>query len=151
MNDVLKIHSNSEKETFLIGEKFAKSLDINSNPIVILSGDLGVGKTKFVQGMLTAFGLENEISSPTFTIVNEYKNDKVSFNHFDLYRLEDIDEFYAMGGDDYLSSGVCVFEWGEILEDYLKDNNYYKIEIYKDNEENVDSRIFKITYIENKK
>ena len=108
---------------------FAKNL--KKGDIIILSGELGSGKTKFVQGILRYFNLENEISSPTFTIVNEYSSDNVKIFHFDLYRLEDIDEFYAIGGDEYLQNGICIFEWGEILEPELKEK-YIKISYEKD-------------------
>ena len=89
------------------------------------------GKTKFVQGILRYFNLENEISSPTFTIVNEYITPGINIYHFDLYRLEDIEEFYAIGGDEYLQNGICIFEWGEILEPELKEK-YIKISYEKD-------------------
>lgn len=79
----------------------------------------GSGKTKFVQGVLRHFGLEDEISSPTFTIVNEYSSEFINIYHFDVYRLGDIDEFYAMGGDEYFSKGICLIEWGEMIESIL--------------------------------
>src|SRR5574344_2857252 len=117
--------SKSEKDTIEFANKFANKL--NKNSIVVLSGDLGSGKTKFTEGILKHFGLENEISSPTFTIVNEYNAKDFNIYHFDLYRLADIDEFYAMGGDEYFGNGICIFEWGEIIEsalpkDYIKIN-----------------------------
>lgn len=76
-------------------------------------GDLGSGKTKFAEGILKYFGKEDEISSPTFTIVNEYHTDNFNIYHFDVYRLEDEDEFYAIGGEEYFEKGVCLIEWGE--------------------------------------
>lgn len=85
-----------------------------------------LGKTKFTSGILEYFGLEKEISSPTFTIVNEYINNNISIYHFDLYRLEDIDEFYQIGGEEYFKKGICIIEWGKMLEDII-DRNYYKI------------------------
>ena len=89
-------------------------------------GDLGSGKTKFVEGILKYFGKENEISSPTFTIVNEYNCDDLNIYHFDVYRLEDCDEFYAIGGEEYFNKGICLIEWGEkILEALPK--NYKRI------------------------
>ena len=122
-----KYISNSEKETINLGKKFAKQL--KRNDIVVLTGNLGAGKTKFVQGILEFFGLEKEISSPTFTIVNEYDAKHFSIYHFDIYRLNNIDEFYEMGGDEYFTKdGVCIIEWGESLEPILK-GNYYKISI----------------------
>lgn len=121
---MIKFISNSEAETINFASDFASKL--KSGDIVILSGDLGSGKTKFVQGVLKYFNLENEISSPTFTIVNEYKAENVNIYHFDLYRLADIEEFYGIGGNEYLENGICLFEWGEILEKELK-TKYTKI------------------------
>ena len=100
--------------------------------------NFGSGKTKFVQGVLEYFGLENEISSPTFTIVNEYTNSNINIYHFDVYRLADVDEFYAMGGEEYFENGICLIEWGEIIESILP-KNYIKI-TFKKNDENVDYR-----------
>lgn len=93
-------------------------------------GDLGSGKTKFTEGFLTFFGLEDEISSPTFTIVNEYSKNDVNIYHFDVYRLSDIDEFYAIGGTEYFDNGICLIEWGELVEPIL--TRYIKIDISKD-------------------
>ena len=118
-----EIISKSENDTIDFAYDFAKSL--NKNSIIILSGDLGSGKTKFTQGILKYFGLENEISSPTFTIVNEYHASNINIYHFDLYRLSDADEFYAMGGEEYLNNGICIFEWGDMIEDQL--SKYTKI------------------------
>lgn len=112
-----KYITNSEEETKEFAKEFAKKLKIGD--VVILSGDLGSGKTKFVEGVLSNFGLENEISSPTFTIVNEYKKDDINIYHFDVYRLEDSDEFYAIGGEEYFEKGICLIEWGEIIENIL--------------------------------
>ena len=141
---MLDFISNSEKETIEFAIKFAENLDNNS--IILLSGDLGSGKTKFTQGILSYFNLEDEISSPTFTIINEYKNETINIFHFDLYRLEDIDEFFAIGGDEYFGKGICIFEWGEILEPELKDISYTKISFSKD-EINTNKRILKIKNI----
>ena len=104
-----------------------------------------LGKTKFVQGVLEYFGLENEISSPTFTIVNEYDAEKFKIFHFDLYRLEDVDEFYAIGGEEYLQNGLCIFEWGKMIEEILP-SEYIKITFSRDNK-NVDFRKLKIEEI----
>lgn len=103
---------------------------------------MAVGKTKFVQGVLKYFGLENEISSPTFTIVNEYNAKQVNIYHFDVYRLADTDEFYAMGGEEYFENGICLIEWGEIIEDILP-SDYIKIK-FKKNEENEEYREIEI-------
>lgn len=119
-----KIISNSEEETKLIGREFAKGL--KKGDVIVLTGDLGSGKTKFTEGVLQFFGLENEISSPTFNIVNEYVNRDVNVYHFDVYRLEDEDEFYAIGGEEYFEKGICLIEWGEMIEHALP-NKYIQI------------------------
>lgn len=104
--------------------------------------NLVLGKTKFTQGLLTYFGLEKEISSPTFTIVNEYHKDDINIYHFDVYRLEDTDEFYAMGGEEYFENGICIIEWGEQIEEILP-KGYTKITFSK-SEENENYRELKI-------
>lgn len=129
MDDIIYT-SKSEQDTLNFAKNFAKNLKIGD--VIVLSGDLGAGKTKFTEGILTYFGLEKEISSPTFTIVNEYKNDNISIFHFDVYRLEDSDEFYAIGGEEYFEKGICIIEWGEIIKDALP-KNYIQINFSKDN------------------
>lgn len=128
--------SKNEQDTINFARNFAK--DLNTGDIIVLSGELGSGKTKFVQGVLEHFNLANEISSPTFTIVNEYISDKVNIYHFDVYRLEDSDEFFAIGGEEYFSKGICLIEWGELIEDILP-KPYTKI-IFKKSDDNVDYR-----------
>ncbi|MEE0865339.1 MAG: tRNA (adenosine(37)-N6)-threonylcarbamoyltransferase complex ATPase subunit type 1 TsaE [Clostridia bacterium] len=129
-----KFISKSELDTKSFAKKIASIL--KQNNVIVLTGELGSGKTKFVEGFLEFFGLENEISSPTFTIVNEYKNDDINIYHFDVYRLEDSSEFYEIGGDEYFSSGICLIEWGEIIEDILP-KDYIHIIFEKDvNDEN---------------
>ena len=127
-----KIISNSEEETKLIGRKFAKGL--KNGDVIVLTGDLGSGKTKFTEGVLQFFGLENEISSPTFNIVNEYVKEDVNVYHFDVYRLEDEDEFYAIGGEEYFEKGHCLIEWGEMIEHALP-NKYIQISFSRNLEE----------------
>ncbi len=102
-------------------KKFAKNLasHLNKNDIIVLSGDLGSGKTKFTEGILSYFSLENEISSPTFTIVNEYQKENLKLYHFDVYRLADVSEFYELGGEEYLENGICLIEWGELILEAL--------------------------------
>ena len=93
-----KFISKSELDTKAFAKRLASILKPNN--VIVLTGELGSGKTKFVEGFLEYFGLENEISSPTFTIVNEYKKDNINIYHFDVYRLEDSSEFYEIGGDE---------------------------------------------------
>ncbi len=123
--------SYSEEDTKSYAKKIASNLQ--TGDIIILSGDLGCGKTKFTEGILDYFNLSSEISSPTFTIVNEHKTPNITIYHFDIYRLSDIDEFYAIGGEEYFSNGICVIEWGEMLEPFLHDN-YLKINFHKSEE-----------------
>ena len=139
--------SHNSSETMKFASELASTLHVGD--VVALSGELGAGKTKFTEGFLKYFGLDNQISSPTFSIVNEYKKDNIHIYHFDVYRLEDVDEFYAIGGEEYFSSGICIIEWGEIIEEALP-NNYIKITFEKDiSDENL--RYLKIEYIEAKK
>ena len=135
--------SHSENDTIKFADEFASKLDGHS--IIVLSGDLGSGKTKFTEGILKHFGLEDEISSPTFTIVNEYDAKDFKIFHFDLYRLADVDEFYAMGGEEYLQNGLCIFEWGEMIEEILQ-TRYTKITFSRDTE-NTDFRNLRIEEI----
>ena len=135
-----RLESYSEQETKSIARNIASKID--NKVVIVLNGELGAGKTKFTEGFLSYFALENEISSPTFTIVNEYKNEKASIYHFDVYRLADIDEFYAIGGEEYFTKGICIIEWGEIIKEALPEH-YIKIDIQKD-EENVEKRIINI-------
>ena len=106
---------------------------------VVLTGDLGSGKTKLTEGILTYYKLEEEISSPTFTIVNEYIKDDIKIFHFDVYRLEDSSEFYAIGGDEYFEKGICIIEWGELIQDALP-QEYLHIKFERNNN-NENSRI----------
>ena len=124
-----KFISHNENETKKIACKLASKLKCGD--IVILSGDLGAGKTKFTEGFLSYWGLENEVSSPTFTIVNEYNKKNINIYHFDLYRLNDLDEFYAIGGTEYFEKGICIIEWGELIEEILP-HDYIKIIFSKD-------------------
>ncbi len=113
----LKIISNSDLDTIKIAKTLAKFLSYGDT--VVLTGELGSGKTKFTEGFLSYYNLQDEISSPTFNIVNEYKTPFSTIYHFDVYRLFDIDEFYAIGGEEYFDKGICLIEWGEQIEDAL--------------------------------
>ncbi len=121
--------SKCEEDTKSFAYNLASKLD--NGDLIILSGDLGSGKTKFTEGFLSYFGLEDEISSPTFTIVNEYNKNNINIFHFDVYRLNSIDEFYAIGGQDYFSKGICIIEWGEQILEALP-NNYIHISFNRD-------------------
>ncbi|MCI8444453.1 MAG: tRNA (adenosine(37)-N6)-threonylcarbamoyltransferase complex ATPase subunit type 1 TsaE [Clostridia bacterium] len=124
-----KFQSKNENDT----KNFARKLAAKLKPkdVVVLTGELGSGKTKFTEGFLSYFGLENEISSPTYTIVNEYQKDGILIYHFDVYRLADSSEFYEIGGEEYLETGICLIEWGELIQDVLP-KNYIHITFEKD-------------------
>jgi len=141
-----KYISNSENETMNLAGKLASKLQ--TGDVVVLSGDLGSGKTKFTEGFLTYFGLQDEISSPTFTIVNEYCKDNTNIYHFDVYRLNSSDEFYAIGGDGYFENGISIIEWGEIIADALP-SNYIHIS-FERNLDDENKRILNIKPIGNK-
>lgn len=132
--------SKCETDTKSFAKKLASKL--KSKDVVVLTGELGSGKTKFTEGFLSYFGLENEISSPTFTIVNEYKKDDINIYHFDVYRLEDSSEFSEIGGEEYFENGICLIEWGELIEDVLP-KNYIHITFSKD-DHNENVRILNI-------
>lgn len=124
-----EIICNNENQTKIFATVLAEKL--GRGDVIVLSGELGAGKTKFVEGILNYYGLQNEISSPTFTIVNEYHNDQIDIFHFDLYRLGDVYEFENIGGEEYFDKGLCIFEWGELIEDILPDD-YIKISFDRD-------------------
>ena len=138
--------SYSEKSTINFAKQLASKL--HKKDIIILSGELGSGKTKFTQGILEYFDLANEISSPTFTIVNEYIKNNINIYHFDVYRLSDSSEFYEIGGEEYFENGICMIEWGEIIEDVLPED-YIKISFERDFD-NENTRILNITTFGNK-
>lgn len=138
--------SHSPEETMNFASKLAEKLNVGD--VIVLNGDLGSGKTKFTEGILKYFGLEAEISSPTFTIVNEYNSKDFNIYHFDVYRFSNSNEFYAIGGEDYFSQGLCIIEWGTIISDALP-NDYIEINFEK-TDDNVDYRLLKIRTFGNK-
>ena len=139
--------SNSADETLALGRKIAPLL--KKGDVLVMTGDLGAGKTLFTTGILDFFEKKDEVSSPTFTIVNEYdlKEDLKLF-HFDVYRLESPDEFLAIGGDEFFERGICLIEWGEKIEEYLP-KDVLRINIKKDTEED-SKRIFSFSWASNR-
>lgn len=127
---MITLISHSVDETKAIGKTLAPHLA--KGMTMVLSGDLGAGKTMFVSGILSYYGKEHEASSPTFTIINEYDLTKdLTLYHFDVYRFELEEEFLAIGGEEFFDKGVCLIEWGEKINHYLPEN-YIKITINKD-------------------
>jgi tRNA threonylcarbamoyladenosine biosynthesis protein TsaE len=124
-----RIISESPEMTAELAAEFAKTL--KSGDVICLDGDLGVGKTAFVQGLARGLGINGYISSPTFTIVNEY-DAPLPLYHFDVYRIADSEEMYDIGFDEYIfGKGVCVIEWSKNISDILPDKRY-EITISKD-------------------
>ena len=111
----MKYITKNERETEALGEEFAKSL--KPGTVVALRGEMGAGKTVFVRGVAKGLGIDARVTSPTYTIVNEYNTTPPMF-HFDLYRLGSADELFEIGFDDYLArGGICLIEWFENAED----------------------------------
>ena len=129
-------YTHSEAETEAVGAAFAETLP--DGAVVALYGDLGAGKTAFVRGMARGMGLDARVSSPTFTIVNEYLGDR-ELCHFDMYRLEGSDELFDIGWEDYLRRGaVCAVEWSERVEDAFDgDEKRVRIEKLSDSERKI--------------
>lgn len=108
-------YTNSDKETEAVGEEFGRS--VKDGTVIAMYGDLGAGKTAFVRGMARGMGITERVSSPTFTIVNEYLGERTLI-HFDMYRLGSADELFDIGWEDYLARGaVCAVEWSENVEE----------------------------------
>ncbi|MBQ3418019.1 MAG: tRNA (adenosine(37)-N6)-threonylcarbamoyltransferase complex ATPase subunit type 1 TsaE [Ruminococcus sp.] len=134
---MIRTISHSTIETEQIGKRLAALL--KGNEVIALFGDLGAGKTAFTRGLCEALGID-EVSSPTFAIVNEYSG-KFSVYHFDMYRITSLDDLYSTGFYDYLGNGVMVIEWSENIESEL-DDSAIRIHIGKTDNEN--ERIFTI-------
>lgn len=134
-------NTNSPKETENVASFFAKSL--KKGDVICLNGDLGVGKTLFVQGLVKALGVKEPISSPTFTIVNCYSGD-FNIYHFDVYRIEDCDEMYEIGYEEYVyGDGITIIEWPCRIKEILPKNRY-DIFINKDYQKHEDYREIEI-------
>ena len=128
----------SAEETRRLGEQFGK----NAVPgqVYTLRGDLGVGKTVFTQGFAAGLGIPEPVSSPTFTILQEYEEGRIPFYHFDVYRISDVDEMYEIGCEDFFyGQGVCMIEWAELIREILPENRIC-ITIEKDLEKGFDYR-----------
>ena len=140
------VETNSDRETFALGEKLGKAAI--AGQIYTLVGDLGVGKTVFTQGMACGLGITEPISSPTFTIVQEYQEGHLPFYHFDVYRIGDIEEMEEIGYDDYFfGHGVCMIEWANLIEELLPEH-VIRVKIEKNLEKGFDYRRITIKGLE---
>ena len=132
------IESYSERETYELGIKLGE----NALPgqVYTLIGDLGVGKTVFTKGLAIGLGIEEPVSSPTFTIVQVYDEGRLPFYHFDVYRIGEVEEMDEIGYEDYVyGEGVSLIEWANLIEDILP-QHYTEIKIEKDLEKGFDYR-----------
>ena len=108
----MELLSHSPEDTEDIGARLAEQLEPGA--VVAFTGDLGAGKTAFTRGLARGLGIPDRITSPTFTIVNEYEGGRLPLFHFDMYRLSSADELFEIGWEDYLArGGVCAVEWSE--------------------------------------
>ena len=134
-----KLESASPDETESIALELAKEAKAGS--IYTLSGDLGAGKTVFARGFARGLGIMSPVTSPTFTLVNEYKKGRLPLYHFDVYRLGEAEELYDTGFEDYLENGgVVLIEWAERIEELLP-RPYFYISIEKDLSRGEDFRL----------
>ena len=116
--------SHNEIETEALGARLAAVLPPGS--VVAYQGGLGMGKTAFTRGLASGLGYAGRVTSPTFTIVNEYEGGRLPLFHFDMYRLADSDALFDIGWEDYLDrGGVCAVEWSEMVEDALPPDTVY--------------------------
>ena len=132
------IETNSAEETFALG----KALGEKASPgqIYTLDGDLGTGKTVFTQGVAAGLGITEAISSPSFTIRQEYDTGRLPLYHFDVYRIGDIEEMEEIGYDDYFfGEGICLIEWADLIREILPEH-VIRITIEKDLEKGFDYR-----------
>ena len=112
--------TNSPTETETVGAALAQRL--TPGAVIAYRGDLGAGKTAFTRGLARGLGINDPVTSPTYTIVNEYLGGRLPLFHFDMYRLHSADDLFDIGWDDYLErGGVCAVEWSENVEDALED------------------------------
>ena len=132
------IETHDPEETFEVG----RTIGMNAKPgqIYTLTGDLGVGKTVFTQGVAAGLGITEPVNSPTFTIIQEYEDGRLPFYHFDVYRIGDLEEMEEIGYDDYFfGQGILLIEWAELIEEILPEKRI-EVTIEKDLEKGFEYR-----------
>ena len=132
------IETHDPEETFEVG----RTIGMNAKPgqIYTLTGDLGIGKTVFTQGVAAGLGITEPVNSPTFTIIQEYEDGRLPFYHFDVYRIGDLEEMEEIGYDDYFfGQGICLIEWAELIEEILPEKRI-EVTIEKDLEKGFEYR-----------
>ncbi len=132
------LETRSPEETFRVGMRLGQ--EAKAGQVFTLTGDLGVGKTVFTQGLAKGLGIEEAVNSPTFTIVQIYEGGRLPFYHFDVYRIGDIEEMDEVGFEDYvMGEGVSLIEWANLIEEILPEKRT-EILIEKDLEKGFDYR-----------
>ena len=138
------LETRSPEETYNVGKKLGEYAI--PGQVFTLTGDLGVGKTVFTQGLASGLGIEEPVNSPTFTIVQVYEEGRLPFYHFDVYRIGDVEEMEEVGFEDYImGDGVSLIEWANLIEKILPEKRT-EILIEKDLEQGFDYR--KITILD---
>lgn len=138
--------TNSARETFELGRRIGQQAE--KGQIYTLEGDLGVGKTVLTQGVAAGLMITEPISSPTFTILQEYEEGRLPFYHFDVYRIGDVEEMEEIGYDDYFfGDGICLIEWANLIQEILPEN-VISIVIEKDLEKGFDYRKISLEGVE---
>lgn len=139
----------SPEETYLFGKSMGEKAVPNT--VYALSGDLGAGKTVFTQGMAAGLGIDEPVTSPTFTILQNYGGGRLPFYHFDVYRIGDVEEMDEIGYDDcFFGGGVSLIEWAGLVEEILPENTVY-ITIEKNPEKGFDYRLITVQSAEERK
>ena len=140
------IETKNARETYEVGEKIGRQA--RSGQVYTLVGDLGVGKTVFTQGVANGLGITEPVSSPTFTIIQEYEEGRLPFYHFDVYRIGCIVEMDEIGYEDYFyGNGICLIEWANLIEEIIPEDAI-SITIEKDLEKGFDYRRIRIEGME---
>ncbi len=130
--------TNSERETYELGKELGEAA--RPGELYCLDGDLGAGKTVFAKGFAAGLGIDEPVTSPTFTIVKEYVGGRLPLYHFDVYRIADPDEMYAIGYEDYFyGEGVCLVEWSELIEELIPESAVH-INITRELDKGIDYR-----------
>ncbi|MDE6714389.1 MAG: tRNA (adenosine(37)-N6)-threonylcarbamoyltransferase complex ATPase subunit type 1 TsaE [Lachnospiraceae bacterium] len=135
------IETATREETLAFGVKIGEQA--LPGTVICVDGDLGVGKTVLAQGIAKGLGVTEQVVSPTFTIIQEYRDGRLPFYHFDVYRIEDPDEMYEVGFEDYFyGDGVCMIEWAELIRELLPEGHVH-ITIEKQIDQGADYRRIK--------
>lgn len=140
MNKIIETHS--AEETYELGKKIGQNA--KSGQLYCLIGDLGVGKTVLTQGLAAGLGITEPVNSPTFTILQIYEEGRIPFYHFDVYRIEEIEEMEEIGYEEYFDgAGVCLIEWANLIEEILP-KEHIRIVMEKDLMSGFDYRTIRI-------